>query len=224
LPTKRRRHTLLTRIVFLFSATYLGVTAVAMKGDFYNHQFVFVAPVIAALMMVFVSSLREWKATSLAFRVCALAAGCALVIATVAQPRSDYAERLRSIREQSSIAKRLARQIDSTLTACGIDRYLFLGMHGLDKPYAYTEHSPLGPNFFQFTHFLAQSRPFFRATLKDNLVSARLIVRQPGGKELNDLRPQVDAYLAGHFSQKPWPCAQRVPQENIPGYTFLYRQ
>ncbi len=221
LPKGKRLLIVLSRFFSIIVAIYLGVIAVAMKGDFYNHQFVFAVPIYLALMMVINRDMLRWKTASVPFRIFLAFVVGLLVWANIFQTRYDYESRLRSLQENAMVAQNVARQIDAVLVACDEQRYLFLGGNG-PQPYGYTQHSPLGPIFFQFNHFLEPSRPYFRETFLHNLSSARLIIRN--GEELSDLQPIVDQYITAHFSSQPWSCASALTARKYSGYEFLYRR
>ncbi len=220
-PKKASPFIILSRCCSLLFAVYLGITAVAMKGDFLNHHFAFAAPIYLALMMAINMNILKWKTANPIFRFCVSTFILLLLWSSVLQPRYDYRGRLDLLRQDANAARQVAHKIDAILTTCDLQRYLFLGVNG-PQPYGYTQHSPLGPIFFQIQPLLEPSRSYFRRTFLGNLSSTRLIVRS--NNELSDLQPMVDEYIAKNFSRNPWPCAGVQQQKDTPGYEFLYRQ
>ncbi len=218
---KKHLHLLPQRILFCVLALYFAVTAVAMKGNFYNHQFVFAVPLYMAVLMAFMTSITHLPKGNRLFQVSVLTCAVLLLLSVIGETRPNYEERLRIIQMGSQSARSAATAIDGVLDDCGIDRYLFLGDNGF-QPYGFTRHSPLGPAFLQFDHYLTPDHPYFRQTFLQNLDSTQLIVRQ--SLHVNDLGRAVDERLSAHFSEVPWPCAQRSAPHNSPGYRFYYRQ
>lgn len=201
-------------------AVYLTMLVVGLEGHYFNHHFAFAVPSYIALFLVVISRKCQWewhwlqRHTALIMPITALT-----VLLALAQPNIPYEARLVGMREGGRVAKETAAHIDHVLDACSIPSYMFLGTNGL-QPYAYTEHSPLGPSFIQYAYISTLQFPLFRTTFIQNLQHAQLIVA--GHYELLDLQPFVEAYTQEHFSTEPWPCAAG---ETYTGpYHILYRR
>ncbi len=220
LKKKRRVLALVSKILLVIGGLYLGLSAVTIKGFFYNHHFAFATPVYMALIVSWAFMLSK-KKNHLVSHIVSLGAVVLLVCTVFLLKTQDYAGRLAPMTETTRTQKLLAERIDAALDACNIDRYLFLGTNG-PQPYGYTTHSPLGPVFFQLGHFLNPSLPYFRSQFVANLEKAQIIVRQGG--EFNSLEPQAWDYMKEHFTSDPWPCAEAALSAKIPSYQFLYRK
>ncbi len=221
LPKKHRNKLLFCRTLLLCIGAYLGLTAVALKGNFYNHHFAFATPVYVGLCIAWLSSLTHFFKQSIPLRSIGALTVVLLLCTVFLLPHPDYTGRLTPLSAATESMKETARKIDATLDACAMDRYLFLGTNG-PQPYGYTTHSPLGPVFFQFHHFLNPALSSFRSSFLRNLSSANFIVRQGG--EFNDLAPIVHSYLLEHFTTEPWPCARSTSPVQGFSYQFLYRK
>lgn len=222
-PVARKNKTVFIslRTAMILLGIYLGITAVSLKGNYYNHHFAFITPVFVALVIQWTAHFDVFRKQHIALRFFSLCSFLLLLYTAFTLPALDYAGRLAPQLETIRIQKLLAKKIDATMDACGLDRYLFLGTNGA-QPYGYTQHSPLGPVFFQLNHFLDPAFPTFRSTFVAHLAHAKLIVRQGG--EFNDLAPVVQRYLTTYFTSDPWPCAKEILKTKMPSYQFLYRK
>lgn len=201
-------------------AAYFTVLAVGLEGHYFNHHFAFAVPSYMAIFLVVISRKCQWGWRWLQHHIAIVTPVAVLaVFLALAQPNIPYEARLVDMRKGERVAKEAATHIDHVLDACAIPSYMFLGTNGL-QPYAYTEHSPLGPSFIQYAYISTLQFPLFRTTFIQNLQHAQLMVA--GHYELLDLQPFVEAYLQENFSAEPWPCAAG---ETYTGpYRILYRR
>lgn len=203
------------RLVKVIAAVLLVSLAVGLGGQYYNHHFVFAVPLYAA-MFLYLIRIRPHLPERLGN---ALLATLLLATVTVLMdlPKIGDLHRARQMQRMTQSVRAEAAYVDEVLRRKGVDRYLFIGGNGAQL-YAFTEHSPLGPLFFQYDIWL--SRPTFRERFLQRLKTADLIVYQQ--VNLLSLRRQVDGYIAGHFTTRPWEEAAMVPRL-FPRYTIYFR-
>lgn len=199
-------------------AVYLASMAVGMGGQYWNHHFIFAVPLYmgAAFAAVRYGLLLEHPETH---RLEAGVLVTAAVLSLQLPPSDHFQARLDGVLTDVNHAKATAKEIDRVLDSCELDTYLFFGPNGY-YPYAFTEHSPMGPTFFQYNYLLDENRPHFRQALLRNMREARLVVWH--SYQIGDLQDIVDPYLKKHFTYTPWKCAGE------PGfgeeYFVLYRR
>lgn len=214
---RRKLSALLLHALCMLVGVYFLVLAVGMGGQFYNHHFAFAVPGYVALFLVCLHEI-EGKEIHWLHRTSIFVIALFMILATNNLPSADFAGRIHRTENDEAPAKRAASRIDAVLESCRMSSYLYLGSNGVDA-YAYTSHSPLGPNFYQYDYLVNTDRPFFRTTFLENLQKANLIVFR--GYAIGDLRDVTDSYIREAFTTDPWGCAQSIA--STPGYTFYYR-
>ncbi len=205
------------QILSALLGTYLLTCAVGMGGAYWNHHFVFAVPGYTALFLVY---LREHAHFSFSWfeKIFLSLVALLLMISVWGVPSSDYDHRIQDMEKDSVSARATAEQIDRILSGCDLSQYLFIGGNGL-QPYAYTTHSPMGPNFFQYDYLLNHERPLFRETFLENMRRTRIIVFQ--SYQIDDLKDDTKKYISEHFTRQPWHCAAHPSAPD--GYTFYFR-
>ena len=206
-------------VIFMSAiALYLLTLAVGMGGQFAGHHFVFALPVFFALFVAFVQHAKcDWGSVPINIIVTVLTICGALSLLMLPLQSNDMTGYRAEIQQQ----QKLASAIDDVLDRCEEERYLFLGMNGL-HPFAYTEHSPLGPTFFQYDYLLGNNRKHFRDSFLKNLDKANVVVIHSFA--LNEVRDLTINHLDQNFTDRPWPCAEGVVLSDIDSrYRMVFR-
>lgn len=222
MPTRSKNmaYAVACRAGVLMLAAYLTALAVGAGGAYWNHHFVFAVPLYAA---VFIAVFRDTGKRPFVVRsISTLCLVVMLAAGIVQRPHIDYQGALDASAAWSRDGKHMAAIADRLMDACGVERYLFLGGNG-PHPYGYTEHSPLGPLFFQYPYFFEGTRDFFREGFTASLQEARVIIRHV--PEIGVLEPSYNDYIDAAFTPNPWECATESLAEGIPApYRLLYRR
>jgi len=204
-------------------ALILSVGAIYLGGKwFYPHHYVVIVPLLFALFLLLV---RNWNgnAPSTYVHFSWLSIALLSLLAATEVPHTNYQKALEKNREWTKPGKTMAAAVDTLLTDCKTERYLYIGLHG-PKLFGYTTHSPIGPLFYQFTYYLSGERSFFRSAFRQSLKRANLIVLSKEKRELNDLDDEVMAYIKTNFTTKPWPCAAAITMPESSLYQVFYRR
>ena len=202
-------------IISMVVAIVLTVLSVGLGGQYWNHHFAFAVPVYIAASALFVTGIpKMWPHMQ---RISLMACIAVLISFSLHIPESHLESRLVSIQKNIAKTKDAASDIDDILLACKQPRYMFIGANGM-QPYAFTEHSPLGPNFFQYNYFFTEDRPYFRQSFVQNLFTANIVVINQR-YELGALTPAVER---DSFSTQPWKCAQKSDMPDK--YQILFRK
>jgi hypothetical protein len=165
-----------------------------LSGLYYNHQYVPLIPLALAVLVAWLTSDASSSGDAVAFASAAAALG--LVAATVSHEAPNLAEQLAKQKARVASAKAAAAQIDRALECTGETRYAYIGTNGIE-PFGWTKHSPLGPFFFQYNPWFAESEPQHRQELLAELKQARLLVfRQLATGDFND---QVSKAIDARF-------------------------
>jgi hypothetical protein len=194
---------------------YIVSAAVGASSNYFYQHFTFAIPAVLAVGISGFTKLHTAVDIKHSRSVLCL---LSILIATsiLALPRTLPIADMRNISIESRHLAQDAEIIDSVMTNCNIERYLFLGGGGR-RVYGFTKHSPLGPRFAQNSWFLYNQRAidqFFRqAEAADFIVMQNL--------ELENATHPFLIYMWSHFSQTPWPCAQAY--QTPTGYRFFYR-
>lgn len=209
--------TFLRQAICMLLGIYLIAFTVGMGGQYYNHHFVFAVPGYAVLFLMFLEmspETRRWF-SRLSFQLIAVL----MAVTLVRMPTSNYGERIKGIKDDEAFAKKAAASIDEILTDCRIPSYLFLGANGIDV-FGYTNHSPMGPNFYQYNNLVDSDHEFFKDSFLSNLKKADLVVLRELTMAEN-IKQLTDKYLHEDFTTQPWNCAQK--SDPTVKYTFFFR-
>lgn len=212
------------RIAAALLGCYFLIFSAWTVGEFpTGRHLLYTVPGLFALVL---SLLDEHTETSLRTWI-GLGVSAILFLCAVTVPLYTYGEyraQTASIHEQAIHGQQTAAQIDGILDACNIDRYAYIGGHTAMNPYGFSQHSPLGPLFFQAPVTFHTFPRAVRLAFIQNIGTARLIVlRQftyigdPG------FVPAAFSYLQTHFSTEPWPCAAQFGLPADPSLVFLFR-
>ncbi|OGJ58641.1 hypothetical protein A3D11_01745 [Candidatus Peribacteria bacterium RIFCSPHIGHO2_02_FULL_49_16] len=200
------------RLVPILCAFLLTVAAISIGGDFYAHHFVFAVPVYSALFWL-MTERSEWSKAMLAI--------CIVLIlgATIFHGRTPFFSRLEQWRHDETVYKSTAALVDDVLVSCGWDRYLHLVRKG-GGVFAYTEHSPTGPIFTQYTRFMGFEDSPYMDSFKETLLTVPIIVLEH--LEKTHAKEVVKSYIRGNFSEHPPKCASEFSQPKE-RYHILFR-
>ena len=223
-----RRSSIYWGCVRPIAAFLLTIFAISVGGDFYAHHFVFAVPVYVSLFWkylsfdtffyfprVTLSDLPEADCIEVrhggnkkTLRM-TLPISVVLLLTTLFHARTPFQERLEQWRHGEEVYRDTAALVDSALDQCGWDRYLHLVRKG-GGIFAYTEHSPTGPVFTQYTRFMGFENSPFVEPFKDVILNVPLIVFED--LETTHAKEVVRNYIRGQFSERPPECAQGFEQ------------
>lgn len=203
-------------------AIFFTSFAVGLGGQYYNHHYIFAFPLYILFAFMAFDVIYEWMRKSkeehnLFQKKAAYAMQFLLLFSSLSGvfflPSFSYNQPLL---DRSKTIKEDAKYVDQILDILGEDRYQFFGFNGAIF-YAYTEHDPQGPVFFQDPYnFRTEDSPFvikFKEQLeKTNVyiyytnycgviaqyvrdyISQKFTILAPS-KEINDLhRPETFTY------------------------------
>jgi hypothetical protein len=125
-----------------FVSLYLIRFCVGIGSTYWGHHFVMAIPFYIACYHQWMTTL-SWDKNSVLYPV-ALAVSGALFCSASAQTPIGTGRDISSFQ----LIQEEAKRIDAILDQCGWSTYGFVGGIG-EQPYAFTEHSPVGPLFFQ---------------------------------------------------------------------------
>ncbi|HKO49891.1 MAG TPA: hypothetical protein VJV79_19305 [Polyangiaceae bacterium] len=163
------------RLQALFLAMLLASLAVGLGGQFYPHHYMFATPVHLAILFALMASLARFPNAAHWQRggLIGLVLICLLVPKWVTM--KSFGPLLAAHRNEDEDARRAAGTIDAVLDRLKIDRYLWIGHPGR-SPLPFTNHSPLGPLFFQQVHFFGGQFPWLASEFDKRLHEAKLLV------------------------------------------------
>jgi len=154
-------------------ALVLGSLAVSLSGRYYPHHFVCVVPCALSVLVAWLLSGPE-PAGGEVTRFASAAALLGLVTTTLVHTRTHPEDGLETMRTGAINAATAAHAIDQALTCMHEERWVFIGKNGV-QPWGWTEHSPVGPFFFQYQHWF-DKEPAHREQLFHELDGSRLLV------------------------------------------------
>lgn len=153
--------------------------AVGLGGQYYNHHFIFALPLYMLFLMISLRwAIERIPAGSDLFSVSKesllFPATVFLIAASglVCLPEFQYNETILSL-SQSMIED--ARYVDDIMDLIQRDRYQYFGFNG-PIFYAYTEHDPMGPVFFQDPNNFTDEDNFFAESLKRQMEETDLYI------------------------------------------------
>lgn len=155
--------------IALFSASF----CVGLGGQYYNHHYIFAAPLYILVILLACRILVDTTAEK-RFRPQAVAvAGLLLLIFLKPQTdiafAGDYSDKYASIVSQ-------ANYVDALLDYYGEDTYQFLGFNGENKFYGLTKHSPKGPAFAQDQYNFTEEDSWFSQQLLNQLDEVNIVI------------------------------------------------
>lgn len=152
---------------------FLSSFCVGMGGQYYNHHFIFAAPIIASFMICGGEQLyRFMKGRKIASGA---ALACFGIIALVAFTNSlrmyggDYNERFETVSSY-------AAYVDRLLDHYGVDRYQYIGFNGEEVFIGLTEHLPQGPVFAQDCDNFETDDTWFAQKLLEQIDESDIII------------------------------------------------
>lgn len=196
---------------------FLASFCVGMGGQYYNHHFIFAAPIIGSLMMCggiqLYKFMKEKKFSS------GKALACFGIIALIAFTNSlrmyggDYTENFERVSSYAAYVDRLLDYYD-------VDRYQYIGFNGEEVFIGLTKHLPQGPAF-------AQDRDNF--TTEDTWFSQKLLEQIDGSDivivkilELPALNDRLSEILNAEFCVLPPNPYEEEPPEGF-DFDIYYR-
>jgi hypothetical protein len=196
---------LLTLAIHLFKNIFgvlLTVLATSLVTPQYGHHFVFAVPLFYLAAVVFWTPLlnaKNFVKFKYAFFVIFFPA------LLMFYKSVDNHRRLMFVNTHLSKTRIYSKALDEMLSACLVDRYQFIGGNGF-QPYMFTEHSPIGPAFFQFDFHPAPRDEYLQKKLIEQINEAKVIVYE----RLNNfsIRSQVEDLVHKKFTSARMPsCA-----------------
>lgn len=211
------------------AALYLVSFSVGLGGQYYNHHYVFAVPFYIALLFYIVKTCADcfddeeskgqmeqkfFIKPALLCAVCLLAVLACLDGLMLPSYQPDE-----TMLADNSRMRVEAAYVDELLDSLGEDRYQFLGFNG-DCFYGLTEHSPLGPVFFQDPHTLSTEDTWFASRLREQMEQADVLIVQR--VEAGAMTDYINQVLAEDFTNE---LPQGVPvPPNVFGYGIYIRK
>lgn len=161
---KKSDRSVLLHSVKAAAAIYLASFCVGLGGQYYNHHYIFAAPVYASFLMYSGEYLDRIKVKN-KYISGAIISLCIFVMANVLfsseTSYSGYYD------EKYDSMKKKAEYVDELLDFYEVDRYQFLGFNGEHQFFGLTKHSPQGPSFAQDPdNFQTEDTWFFRQLME----------------------------------------------------------
>lgn len=213
---RKELHILLHMVKFSVMV-YAAGFCVGMGGQYYDHHFIFGAPIIGAFIMYggirYYDLLKEKKIPNCAAVICY---GLVMLIAFSNGGRiyaGDYEESFQNISAK-------ARYVDDLLDYYEADRYQYIGFNGEDAFYGLTKHSPQGPVFAQDWDNFRSIDTWFSQQLFEQLESSDIVIVKE--LELPELNDRITRILDSKFSTDPPGHFDEEPPEDF-DYTIYYR-
>jgi len=197
--------------------SWLLTLSVGLSGDFYGHHFIFAVPAYCGFFFVCVrerspplqSLIGQWGT---GMWVALLSLG--LLLAPVPSLTIDPGWEQWMTERRSAAAT-----IDAVLDRCGVERYLLL-INANDGIHAFTRHSPHGPLFTQYAHFIAGRLAFLEAFGRQFHTAPIVIDKDDEPRPLIDEESLHEFQTA--FTEKPPACAGEGFMQPVP-YRILFR-
>lgn len=210
-------------------AVYLVSFTVGLGGQYFGHHYVFAVPFYIAIILYIVSKLDYADSTKIQKLLCItiLISGCVAGVEDAVKFEPDnYLRNSLFIGEEymKRVNDRLHRDaayIDGVLNTVGEERYQFLG-YNLYVCYGLTEHSPLGPVFFQDPNVLKDEDSWFAKSLKEQLGEANIVLCSPNDFDCGVLQEYTLKLLESEFTEE-LPDGVQQPPENFE-YKLLFRK
>ena len=204
---------LLKNIILILATGFI----VGLGGQFYNHHYIFATPIYFILFIYFLKEIntipiffRSWSWTILLISI-----GFMFHHTHV----YDYEDNILSIKANEAREKMAATYVDTILHLTDNKNYLFFGANG-PQVYAYTKHSPLGPNFFQYKNWLKDPKVYSR--IIENLNKVDIIVVN-NYKDLGPIKGFVKEHVEMYFSLDPWEPVKHIQRQDTK-YKIYFRK
>lgn len=200
-------------VVLAAAAAYLVIFAIG-SGDFHLNHYLQAVPAYAAVFLVFAEGcVRSRRLLVQAVFVVAL---CLIALIPFLHPPLPYAQLMRQAAENTreiDDARMLARQLDTLLDRCHLDRYYDLSG---SAAIAFTHHSPLDLSW-TVVGALQLHDPQLRQRLFDRLALARVVLVNTSSVPTGD-DAELRRYLQAHFTPTAPACAgdERFEGEDRP--------
>ena len=183
-----------TKVARVLLAPLLVSFAVGLGGQYYNHHYIFALPCYFLCVILLIERTysffltpidvaegqTEEKESPFAQSFVRLGKACLGVLTVLSLigiyllPQPDYAH-YNKILNYSVSMKEDAKYLDEVLDCLNEDTYQYFGFNG-PIVYAYTQHNPLGPVFFQDPNNLTEESSFFAKNLKGQMDEANVYV------------------------------------------------
>ncbi len=195
------------------AALYMASFAVGLGGQYYNHHYIFAAPLYLLAMGLACRRISE----SQKLMPVLLAGGCSAALLLCVYARAalpftksyDAPDDTQTYSEKYAEIEAEAEYVDALLDYYGETRYQFIGFNGEGQFYGLTQHSPLGPAFAQDPDNFASADSWFSQQLLQQMAQANIVVMDHiVTPEIGD---SLDAILDGEFTTTParvYPGAQ----------------
>ena len=204
-----------TKVARVLLAPLLVSFAVGLGGQYYNHHYIFALPCYFLCVILLIERTysffltpvdvtegqTEEKESPFAQSFVRLGKACLGVLTVLSLigiyllPQPDYAH-YNKILNYSVSMKEDAKYLDEVLDCLNEDTYQYFGFNG-PIVYAYTQHNPLGPVFFQDPNNLTEESSFFAKNLKGQMDEANVYV--VSYIRCGVLTDYVNEYIAENF-------------------------
>lgn len=203
------------RIILPFVYLYIASLTVGLGGQYFWHHFAFALPFYYSLLLDSGFYIGEQinnlsikdnegpliKKISNPFTL------LAVVFTFLLSFISSYGliEHKFKMKEEEMInlvkrAKADASYIDEVLDTLNVERYLFIGFNGTDRPYCYTKHLPLGPCFVQDQDNFKKANTFFTNNFLKQLKESEVIVFS--SYQMPIIEKEVKQYISTNFTSE----------------------
>lgn len=204
---------ILFHVIKVAVAILIASFCVGVGRYYYNHHFIFAAPVYCALIICGGETLLDLRFKKDFVSLAAIALwGVALVscILNIGNPYAgDYTQKYNSLKNK-------AAYVDSLLDFYGEERYQFIGFNGEDVFFGTTEHSPQGPAFAQDPDNFQSADTWFSKSLIEQLDNSNIvIVKAFFCPAIND---RIQETLNRDFTEHP-----SIPFKTAPPPDFAYK-
>jgi hypothetical protein len=202
----------------LLSASF----CVGLGGQYYNHHFIFAAPLYFLAFLLVCRMLVEAPTPEKKQHGPAATAVVGLLLLICLLPRAyaasawnrDYTDKYKDIVSQ-------AAYVDALLDFYGEDTYQFLGFNGESMFYGLTTHSPLGPAFVQDRYNFTDGDSWFSQQLLNQLDKANIVILDR--LNMPAINDQVREILDTQFSTTPAAPFTAVEKPASFQYQIYYR-
>lgn len=203
---------------FLMSLYLVGI-AISVGSTYWRHHFSMVIPFYIACAHRSMQFLSTTRAPIPLTSILTGAVVALFVLCSSSTPTRSSAQTVDAFRGVVQDAK----LVDEILESCGGQTYGFIGAHGR-QPYAFTQHSPVGPLFFQIgdTQVATLIEPWINNLASQSVVVVQSKVPERINHEIK-FRQRLISILNEHFSTTVPQCAQHLNLDRS-GYGFYFKK
>ncbi len=171
--TKRETTDTVYHVCRIVCAVFIASFCVGMGGQYFNHHFIFAAPVYGAFLIYGSEQMYRLQKNGKIADFAAISCFAAILMIAVSNSGrgygGDYTERYELLKEK-------AQYVDDMLDFHGVDRYQYLGFNGEDVFVGLTEHLPQGPVFVQDPDNFPTKDTWFSKQLIEQLNNVDIVI------------------------------------------------